>query len=431
MSPTPTSWARRAPAVVLAVLLAALSGSAAQVEPPEVWITLAPQDAAYLKDALARRGRANVWTIESEGTLVVARLREDRLPLLALLVHQEFHRCSGFITHITRDEAYQAVSRAESPVPVAAPSMAYTVDNGPVVQALISRLQEANVQNTITTLGAFFTRYHNCPSGQQSALWIRDLWQGYAQGRPDVTVELFNHTGYTTLQPSVILTIQGTLLPSEIVVLGAHQDSIAGSNCATGRAPGEDDDASGIASLSEVLRVALAGGYRPQRTVKFMAYAAEEVGLRGSQQIAQQHATSGANVYGVFQLDMTNYKGTPSSDIFIYQDFTNATQNVFLEQLVDTYLAPLVRSTSACGYGCSDHASWTNNGFAASFPFESAFGQHNPTIHTSSDTISQSGSNANHALKFSKLAAAYLAEAAKGGFNYSRPRAAWNENLLP
>ena len=68
-------------------------------------------------------------------------------------------------------------------------------------------------------------------------------------------------------------------------MLGAHQDSVNGAR-ATGRAPGADDDASGVASLSEVIRVALANDYRPLRTVKFMAYAAEEVGLRGSADIA-------------------------------------------------------------------------------------------------------------------------------------------------
>jgi putative aminopeptidase FrvX len=51
-------------------------------------------------------------------------------------------------------------------------------------------------------------------------------------------------------------------------------------------APGADDDASGIAPLLEVLRIALASGWKPKRTVKFMGYAREEVGLRGSNAIA-------------------------------------------------------------------------------------------------------------------------------------------------
>jgi bacterial leucyl aminopeptidase len=387
--------------------------------PPEAWITLGQKEAAHIQASLREAGREDVLRVDAEGDIVVARIREDDIPVVSRIVHRDLHRCGGFVWHPTREAAFEAA--AAQPPPPSEPLVDYTIDNGPVVQALMGPLQEANIRSTITSLAGFFTRYHNCPSGQQSALWIRDLWLGYAAGRPDVSVQLFNHTGYTTLQPSVILTIQGTTLPGEVVVLGAHQDSIAGSNCSTSRAPGADDDASGIASLSEVIRVALSSGYRPSRTVKFMAYAAEEVGLRGSAQIAQQHLDQGINVVGVFQLDMTNYKGTPSADIVVYTDFTNAPQNAFVSQLVDAYLA-LPRTTSACGYGCSDHASWTNRGFVASFPFEAVFGQHNPTIHTSNDTLAQSGNNANHALKFSRLAAAYVGELAKGGFGGTNQR---------
>jgi leucyl aminopeptidase len=159
----------------------------------------------------------------------------------------------------------------------------------------------------------------------------------------------------------------------------------------------------------------MASGYRPQRTVKFMAYAAEEVGLRGSAAIAAQHRNADVNVVGVLQLDMTNYKGTPTADIVMITDRTSAAQNAFVEQLVDTYLG-LPRATTQCGYGCSDHSSWNSQGYAASFPFEATFNGSNPTIHSANDTLAQSGNNADHAVKFSKLAAAYVAELAKGGF---------------
>ena len=67
----------------------------------------------------------------------------------------------------------------------------------------------------------------------------------------------------------MILTIQGTDLPNEVVVLGAHLDSINTSGGGSNEqvAPGADDDASGIASLTEVIRVALASGWNaPMRS---------------------------------------------------------------------------------------------------------------------------------------------------------------------
>ncbi|MEZ5545506.1 MAG: M28 family peptidase [Lysobacteraceae bacterium] len=80
-------------------------------------------------------------------------------------------------------------------------------------------------------------------------------------------------------------------LPDEIVVMGGHLDSISNvkrpgnPQNASARSPGADDDASGIAVMTEALRVAWAMA-ETQRTVKFMAYAAEEVASTARKAIA-------------------------------------------------------------------------------------------------------------------------------------------------
>lgn len=418
------SLARRLGCAVLTTLVLSMASHAAAED--DAWITIERGAALRAQAALAAAGMPGALVVMDAATsdalsdrsrdtdVVVGRIDGRALDLLPEILHAELRRCGGFIWHPDQAEADAAATRANNRYVerVPEPPIEYTIDNGPVVQALIAQVQEINVRNTITTLGDFFTRKHSCPDGLLSAAWIRDRWLALAAGRPDVTVQYYNHTN--TAQPSVILTIPGLTLPSEIVVLGAHQDSTAGSGCT--RSPGEDDDASGIANLTEVIRVAMALNYRPLRTVQFMAYAGEEGGLLGSNQIALAYRQQNRNVVGVLQLDMTNYKGS-TGDIYIYTDFTNAEQNAFVGNLVDTYLAGLIRGTSACGYGCSDHASWTNRSYPASFPFESTFAQHNPFIHTMDDTIAvpPSNGNANHAHKFTKLAAAYMAEVAKGG----------------
>ena len=47
-------------------------------------------------------------------------------------------------------------------------------------------------------------------------------------------------------------------------------------------------------------------------------------------------------------------------------------------------------------------------------PFESRFRQYNGTIHSVEDTLEVSGNNAQHAVKFARLAAAYAIELGKG-----------------
>jgi leucyl aminopeptidase len=158
----------------------------------------------------------------------------------------------------------------------------------------------------------------------------------------------------------------------------------------------------------------IASGYKPRRTIKIMGYAAEEAGLLGSKDIAANFKANNINVVGVMQLDMTNYRGS-AKDVWIYTDYTDSQQNNFLASLMSNYLPTVTVGYSSCGYACSDHASWQNQGFPASIPFETLMGEDNPYIHTANDTYANSGNQADHALKFAKLAAAYAVELGSDG----------------
>src|SRR5262249_39432056 len=118
------------------------------------------------------------------------------------------------------------------------------------------------------------------------------------------------------------------------------------------------------------------------------------------------------DVVGALQLDMTNYKGS-DKDIWVMEDYTNAKQNVFVEQLIDTYVGA-TWGVDKCGYGCSDHASWYRGGIPASMPFESRMREYNKTIHSTRDTLEMSQNNADHAIKFARLGVAYAIEMGKG-----------------
>jgi leucyl aminopeptidase len=224
----------------------------------------------------------------------------------------------------------------------------------------------------------------------------------------------------------VILTVQGTDLADEVVVIGGHLDSVnwAASSQITSRAPGADDDASGIATISEIARIALAGDWKPRRTVKFMGYAAEEVGLYGSEAIASRFAADGVDVVGVLQLDMTNYKDGVSYDMQLITDYSNATLLDFMRDLFAEYLAPLGSTMTevACQYACSDHASWTMAGYPAGMMFEAGRPRNPndpwdlgdfPYIHTADDTLANMGDTAIHSVPFAQFGLAFLGEMAK------------------
>jgi len=352
--------------------------------------------------------------------LMVAQIEAHMLSRIAERIHQREQRCGGFFAFATREEADAFIASDRSAYAMRSNVLlaAYTIDNQATVSPWLSQVQHTNIYNTINTLSTYQNRYYTSTTGRTSAEWIRNTWQGLAGSRNDVTSELSTCANCST-QPSVILTIQGVELPNEIVVLGAHLDSINGSGggSTTQRAPGADDDASGIATLTEVLRIAMANGWKPKRTVKFMGYAAEEVGLRGSNAIAQAHKAAAANVVAVLQMDMTNYRSGSAVDMRLVSDYSNADMKTFLTNLFDTYLAPLgmSRGSYTCGYGCSDHASWTSAGYPSAMFFEAgtASGGYNPNIHTANDTLANMGNSAVNSAKFAQLGLAFLGEAAK------------------
>jgi len=109
---------------------------------------------------------------------------------------------------------------------------------------------------------------------------------------------------------------------------------------------------------------------------------------------------------------MSNYHGS-ARDIWLLKEFMGAEQNHFLTRLIDTYVGA-TWGLDACGYACSDHASWFRAGVPASMPFEARMNDRNRKIHTAKDTLETSNDNADHAIKFARLAAAYAIELGKG-----------------
>ncbi|NVI99728.1 M20/M25/M40 family metallo-hydrolase [Myxococcus sp. AM009] len=396
--------------LVLCSVSAFAKAPPSQAPDPEVWITLGSDALEHVNAAFASAGHAAPSMSGQKADVTALRVRESQLNLISRMMHEKLNRCGGFIYHDTEAAALAALDPSAAAKAAKATAVTYSLDNASTVNALQAGVQELAIRGVIDHLSSYATRYYTSTTGVTSANWLKGYWESLVPAtRSDVTVEFFNHASWA--QPSVILTITGTTLSEEVVVLGGHLDSTSSGSTA----PGADDDASGIATLTEVIRVAMLQNYRPERTVKFMAYAAEEVGLRGSSAIATKYAADDIDVVGVLQLDMTNYQERSDVDVALVSDRTNAAQNTFVTSLIDTYQPELEWTTTMCGYACSDHASWTSAGFAASMPFEGPLNNSNPYIHTVNDTLHNSGGDARHALKFAKLAAAYVAELAKGG----------------
>jgi Peptidase family M28 len=109
--------------------------------------------------------------------------------------------------------------------------------------------------------------------------------------------------GLTYTWKNLIVTLPGKLYPDQSVLMTAHLDSRSESSWV--RAPGADDNASGVAALLEAIRVMHTQQF--DRTLRFIFFSGEEQGLYGSQAYVTSHTTSG--IVGVINMDMYAYDG--------------------------------------------------------------------------------------------------------------------------
>ncbi|KAA8642787.1 hypothetical protein EYZ11_011590 [Aspergillus tanneri] len=266
------------------------------------------------------------------------------------------------------------------------------VEHNDTVHDLITKLDQANFKKNLQPFSDFHNRYYKSDNGKKSSEWLQQQIKGVidSSSAKGVTVQPFSHSWP---QSSIIVTVPGK--SEKKVVLGAHQDSINQMSPSSGRAPGADDDGSGVVTILETLRVLLqdskvAAGEAPN-SIEFHFYAAEEGGLLGSQDIFRKYSQDKKQVVAMLQQDMTGYtKGTTEKGkdpiIGVLTDNVDDGLTAFLKKVIDAY-CEIGWVESQCGYACSDHASATKYGYPSSFAFESAFGDDSPYIHSADDTI--------------------------------------------
>jgi leucyl aminopeptidase len=329
-------------------------------------------------------------------------MAEPEISELKQRIHETEHHCGGFM-----DVTEHPVTERIETEPFGFQD-ALEPSHPKTVETHLSELSSQNLIASIGKLSAYHDRYFSNASGVEAAQWIRGSFEALSGNRTDVKIELFSHK---FKQPSVVVTLAGSgPRADETIVLGAHEDSIHMGSVFPqpgGLAPGADDDASGIATLLETFRVLMASSYRPDRTLVFIAYAGEERGLLGSQDIAASFQKNGRRVMGVMQLDMTMYPGQSRKMTFMTDNVSSALTK-FSEMLVDRYVK-MPWKEDRCGYACSDHASWDKLGYPAVMPFEAGMKDYNPRIHGSQDTWNET-LEVEFGMHFAQLATAFVIE---------------------
>ena len=199
--------------------------------------------------------------------------------------------------------------------------------------------------------------------------------------------------------------IRGATRPAEILVVGAHYDSVWGS-------PGANDNASGVAAVLEIAR--LLAGQRPDRTIRFVAFVNEEppffqTANMGSLVYARTVHARGERIIGMVSLETLGYytdadwsQQYPFPFGLFYPrvgNFIGFVGNVASRQLVRRSIASFRRHTAfpsegtaapgwLPGIGWSDHWAFWQQGYAAIMVTDTAPFRYAP-YHTRTDMPNQ------------------------------------------
>ena len=165
---------------------------------------------------------------------------------------------------------------------------------------------------------------------------------------------------------NVVAMIEGSdpVLKNEYIVIGAHYDHLGMGGAGSGsRMPdtvaihnGADDNASGVAGVIELAQKLSSEKAKLKRSVIFVTFSAEEMGLLGSKYMAKHLPVKTEQIKAMINLDMIGRLSKTEPALTISGTGTSVETDSILKELITKTNIPLKYSPE--GYGPSDQASF-------------------------------------------------------------------------
>ncbi|UCG92316.1 MAG: M20/M25/M40 family metallo-hydrolase, partial [candidate division WOR-3 bacterium] len=257
----------------------------------------------------------------------------------------------------------------------------------PFIQSLVDQVNTDSLTSYIQRLQDFRTRLMLSDSSYAASAWLRQKFTswGYAAEFDSFYLDLeWPGVGY---ERNVIATIDGTIAPSKIFIIGGHVDSyVTDTAIARVYAPGADDNASSVAAVLEAARILK--GYTWKKTIKFMGCNGEEMGCHGSDHYAAYAESLGLDIGGVINLDMIGYMDDASLDCNIMRchSFSQWLSDLFY-QVGQVYIPSLLLYQETWAAGWDDY-SFAIRGYPAICGSE-RWWYNNFHVHDTTDVLSE------------------------------------------
>jgi hypothetical protein len=184
------------------------------------------------------------------------------------------------------------------------------------VTSVLALVSENNLHKSIKDLTSYYTRHSKSKFINQVAEMLKTQLEDF--GYTNVYFHDYTESGYPL--KNVICHKQG--LTNKVIAICAHYDSIMEEiNNAEDRAPGADDNASGVSAVLEIAR--LLHEVELQHSIQFIFFSGEEQGQWGSKNYAQSIKENKVEFHRLINLDMVGNPPYPQTKVIIERDTGN------------------------------------------------------------------------------------------------------------
>ncbi|OLY91825.1 Peptidase family M28 [Cnuella takakiae] len=285
----------------------------------------------------------------------------------------------------------------------------------PTIKKIIKNVNIDNLFSSIKRLTEFGSRWSNSPNINEVPKWVTKQFKtiGYSEEK-EIDYLFFNLPG-SSINPHSNIICKKIGKRKEQILICCHYDSI--SETPMSKAPGADDNASGVAATIEIARIIK--DLPMEHSVIFAVFGGEEQGLFGSAACAEQAVLENWPIKLVINLDMISYQepGIPSKIIIEYDQGNKVSNNdtkakafaMIMAQAAADYTDLKVAHTDIWN---SDYIPFEEKGFSCIGVYN---GTDNPFYHTVSDTIDRV--DMNHFKEVVRMVLASIIQIDKEGIN--------------
>ena len=170
------------------------------------------------------------------------------------------------------------------------------------ISSQVALVSKNNIIKTINDITSFHNRHSKSENINKAAEWIMDELKQF-----DSNVYYHEYTQDSYQLKNIIYDKQGAT--NKILLFCAHYDTILmrDLNDTESRAPGADDNASGVSVLLEISRIISQLYF--EYSIRFVFFSGEEQGLWGSKHYAQYVKDRNEDIYAVVNMDMCAESG--------------------------------------------------------------------------------------------------------------------------